>query len=75
MKLARKLALGVALAVVALASGANAADMKIALVVKSLGNGFFEAPIRAPRKPPRNSAASRSSIPVRPPRRQKARSR
>ena len=43
MKLARKLALGVALAVVALASGANAADMKIALVVKSLGNGFFEA--------------------------------
>lgn len=43
MKLARKFALGVALAVVALASGANAADMKIALVVKSLGNGFFEA--------------------------------
>jgi rhamnose transport system substrate-binding protein len=35
--------IGVALAVVAMTNAANAADMKIALVVKSLGNGFFEA--------------------------------
>lgn len=43
MKLSKKLALGVALAVTMLSSAASAADMKIALVVKSLGNGFFEA--------------------------------
>jgi len=42
-KLAKKLALGVALAVAIMSSAASAADMKIALVVKSLGNGFFEA--------------------------------
>jgi rhamnose transport system substrate-binding protein len=43
MKLAKKLAIGVALAVVMMSSAASAKDMKIALVVKSLGNGFFEA--------------------------------
>jgi rhamnose transport system substrate-binding protein len=43
MKLAKKLALGVALAFAAMTTAASAADMKIALVVKSLGNGFFEA--------------------------------
>jgi rhamnose transport system substrate-binding protein len=43
MKLARKLAIGVAIAFTAMTSAASAADMKIALVVKSLGNGFFEA--------------------------------
>ncbi|PQA74915.1 rhamnose ABC transporter substrate-binding protein [Brucella oryzae] len=43
MKLFKKLALGTALAVAFMASQAQAADMKIALVAKSLGNGFFEA--------------------------------
>jgi len=43
MKLAGKLALGVALAFAAFSTAAQAADIKIALVVKSLGNGFFEA--------------------------------
>ena len=43
MKLSKTLLAGVALVAMAMASGANAADMKIALVVKSLGNGFFEA--------------------------------
>ena len=44
MKLSRKLALGVAFAMAVMTTTATqAADMKIALVVKSLGNGFFEA--------------------------------
>lgn len=48
MKLTRRtltsvLALGAALSVAGLGSVAHAADVKIALVVKSLGNGFFEA--------------------------------
>ncbi|MEJ5022039.1 rhamnose ABC transporter substrate-binding protein [Ochrobactrum vermis] len=43
MKLFKKLALGTALAVAFMASQAQAADMKIGLVAKSLGNGFFEA--------------------------------
>jgi rhamnose transport system substrate-binding protein len=43
MKLSTKLLAGAALALVAMMSSASAADMKIALVVKSLGNGFFEA--------------------------------
>ncbi|NKN37618.1 rhamnose ABC transporter substrate-binding protein [Agrobacterium sp. a22-2] len=43
MKLSKKLLMGVAFAVVAMTTAAEAADMKIALVVKSLGNGFFEA--------------------------------
>jgi rhamnose transport system substrate-binding protein len=43
MKLFKKLALGTALAVAFMASQAQAADIKIALVAKSLGNGFFEA--------------------------------
>jgi rhamnose transport system substrate-binding protein len=43
MKLSTKLLAGAALALVAMMSPASAADMKIALVVKSLGNGFFEA--------------------------------
>ncbi|EFM60224.1 MULTISPECIES: rhamnose ABC transporter substrate-binding protein [Brucella] len=43
MKLFKKLALGTALAVAFMAAHAQAADMKIALVAKSLGNGFFEA--------------------------------
>ncbi len=42
-RLAGKLALGAALAFATMATAASAADMKIALVVKSLGNGFFEA--------------------------------
>ena len=43
MKLTTKLLAGAAFALAAMASTANAADMKIALLVKSLGNGFFEA--------------------------------
>ena len=43
MKLTTKLLAGAALALAAMVSTANAADMKIALLVKSLGNGFFEA--------------------------------
>ncbi|PZU90026.1 MAG: rhamnose ABC transporter substrate-binding protein [Shinella sp.] len=43
MKFAKTLLAGVALAAMAMGSAASAADMKIALVVKSLGNGFFEA--------------------------------
>jgi len=43
MKLSTKLLTGAALALVAMMSSASAADMKIALLVKSLGNGFFEA--------------------------------
>ena len=43
MKLFKKLAMGTALAVAFMATAAQAADMKIALVAKSLGNGFFEA--------------------------------
>lgn len=43
MKLFKKLALSTALAVALMANAAQAADMKIALVAKSLGNGFFEA--------------------------------
>ncbi len=40
MKLFTKLALSTALAVAFMANAAQAADMKIALVAKSLGNGF-----------------------------------
>lgn len=43
MKLSKLLLAGAALAAALFAGAANAADMKIALVVKSLGNGFFEA--------------------------------
>ena len=43
MKLTTKLLAGAAFALAAMVSTANAADMKIALLVKSLGNGFFEA--------------------------------
>jgi len=43
MKLFKKLALSTTLAVAFMANAAQAADMKIALVAKSLGNGFFEA--------------------------------
>ena len=43
MKLAKTLALGVALAVAMMAGNASAKDIKIGLVVKSLGNGFFDA--------------------------------
>ncbi|RCS23600.1 rhamnose ABC transporter substrate-binding protein [Phyllobacterium salinisoli] len=43
MNLLKKLALGAGLAVAMIASQAQAEPMKIALVVKSLGNGFFEA--------------------------------
>ncbi|GGB03139.1 sugar ABC transporter substrate-binding protein [Brucella endophytica] len=43
MKLLKKLALGLAVAVSMIASQAHADPVKIALVVKSLGNGFFEA--------------------------------
>jgi rhamnose ABC transporter, rhamnose-binding protein len=43
MKLTAKLLAGAAIALAAMSSAASAADMKIALLVKSLGNGFFEA--------------------------------
>ncbi|CZT33656.1 rhamnose transport system substrate-binding protein [Rhizobium sp. 9140] len=43
MKLAQKLAIGVVFAMAAFGSAAHAAEVKIGLVVKSLGNGFFEA--------------------------------
>jgi rhamnose transport system substrate-binding protein len=43
MHIAKKLAIGVALAVAMMAGAANAKDVKIGLVVKSLGNGFFDA--------------------------------
>ncbi|MDH7790979.1 rhamnose ABC transporter substrate-binding protein [Ochrobactrum sp. AN78] len=43
MKLFKKLAMSTALAVAFMATAAQSADMKIALVAKSLGNGFFEA--------------------------------
>ncbi|MCK0455934.1 rhamnose ABC transporter substrate-binding protein, partial [Salmonella sp. L-S2582] len=43
MKLLKKLALGSALALAMFASHAQAETIKIGLVAKSLGNGFFEA--------------------------------
>src|SRR6195952_211540 len=43
MNIAKKLAIGVALAAALMAGTASAKDIKIGLVVKSLGNGFFEA--------------------------------
>ena len=43
MRLSTKLLAGVVMAFAAMTSATNAADMKIALLVKSLGNGFFEA--------------------------------
>ena len=43
MNIAKKLAIGVALAAALMAGSASAKDIKIGLVVKSLGNGFFEA--------------------------------
>lgn len=43
MSLLQKLALTTALAGLLAAGSAQAADVKIALVVKSLGNGFFDA--------------------------------
>ena len=43
MNIAKKLAVGVALAAALMAGTASAKDIKIGLVVKSLGNGFFEA--------------------------------
>jgi rhamnose transport system substrate-binding protein len=43
MNIVKKLAIGVALAAALMASTASAKDIKIGLVVKSLGNGFFEA--------------------------------
>ena len=55
----KKLAIGVALAVALMAGTASAKDIKIGLVVKSLGNGFFDAANKGARKPPRSSAAWR----------------
>jgi rhamnose transport system substrate-binding protein len=43
MNIAKKLAIGIALAAALMAGTASAKDIKIGLVVKSLGNGFFEA--------------------------------
>lgn len=43
MKISRRLFGAAAIAFVTTAGMAHAADMKIAIVVKSLGNGFFEA--------------------------------
>ncbi len=65
MKLFKKLAMGTALAVAFMATAAQAADMKIALVAKSLGNGFLKLPIKAHRKQPRNWVALKLSIQVR----------
>lgn len=59
MKLAKTLAIGVAFAVAMMAGAASAKDVKIGLVVKSLGNGFFEAANKGAQKQPRNSAASK----------------
>ncbi len=59
MNIAKKLAIGVALAAALMAGTASAKDIKIGLVVKSLGNGFSRPPTRAPRKQPRTSAACR----------------
>jgi rhamnose transport system substrate-binding protein len=43
MNIAKKLTIGLALAAALMAGTASAKDIKIGLVVKSLGNGFFEA--------------------------------
>jgi len=43
MHIVKKLAIGVALVAALMSGTANAKDIKIGLVVKSLGNGFFEA--------------------------------
>ena len=43
MKVLRTLALSTAMAAALLATAAQAADVRIALVAKSRGNGFFEA--------------------------------
>ena len=49
------------------AGNASAAGkMRVALVVKNLGNGFFDAAATAARRPPRSSATSRSSTTARP---------
>jgi rhamnose transport system substrate-binding protein len=43
MKLTRRLMMAAAMSTALLAGQAEAASVKIALVVKSLGNGFFDA--------------------------------
>ena len=59
MRMLAKLVVGTALSLAALAGPVNAQGMKIGLVVKSLGNGFFEAANKGVRRPRRSSAASR----------------
>ncbi len=55
MKLNRLLTT-VAIATGLFAGTAHADDMRIALVVKALGIGFFEAAAEAPKRPPENWA-------------------
>lgn len=58
MKLS-KLVTTAAVALAMMAGTASAKEMRIALVVKALGIGFFEAAHKAPRKPRRNWAMCR----------------
>ena len=75
MRLLKKIALGSALALAMLATQAQAETVKIGLVVKSLGNGFFEAANKGAQEAARNSVMLRSFIPARHPRRPKVRSK
>ncbi|KAB2717050.1 rhamnose ABC transporter substrate-binding protein [Brucella intermedia] len=64
MKLFKKLVLGTALAVAFMATHAQAADMKIALVAKSLGNGFFEAANKGAQEAAKELAKGGDSVEV-----------
>ncbi|WP_265975228.1 rhamnose ABC transporter substrate-binding protein [Brucella intermedia] len=64
MKLFKKLVLGTALAVAFMATHAQAADMKIALVAKSLGNGFFEAANKGAQEAAKELAEGGDSVEV-----------
>ena len=60
MSIWKSLLASAAVAAALIAAPAQAQDKtRIALVVKSLGNGFFDAANKGARKPPRNSATSR----------------
>nr|WP_196108049.1 MULTISPECIES: rhamnose ABC transporter substrate-binding protein [unclassified Ochrobactrum] len=64
MKLFKKLVLGTALAVAFMATHAQAADMKIALVAKSLGNSFFEAANKGAQEAAKELAKGGDSVEV-----------
>ena len=64
MKLFKKLVLGTALAVAFTATHAQAADMKIALVAKSLGNSFFEAANKGAQEAAKELAKGGDSVEV-----------